>query len=270
MKIAISNLSWEMPEDKKIVKLLKKYSIRGIELASTKIWENPIRTSVKKIKDYKKFWQDQGIEITSITSLLFGHPELVIFENKQTRNKTLNYLVKMARIGNILGAKVMVFGSPKNRLREKLKKSEAQKIAIDFFQKLSDKIKPYNINFCVEPLGKTYSCDFITSVKEAVKLIKAVNHPNFRSHIDIGSIEGNKENYQTALEMAKPFMAHFHISEPGLKIIPAKLVNHKLAARILRSLNYNKWCCIEMPLAKEAEHLYTIEKALQFAVKTYG
>lgn len=270
MKIAISNLSWESKEDKKVLNLLKKYHIKGVELAPTKIWESPTKTPEREIRKYKKFWNDRGFTTTSITSLLFGHPELTIFKSKNARNKTLDYLVEMARVGGLLGAKVMVFGSPKNRLRGKLKKSETQKIAMDFFRKLADKIKQYHINFCVEPLGQTYSCDFITTVKEAVKLIQEVNHPNFKSHIDIGSIEGNKENYKEALELAKSCMVHFHISEPGLKVIPANLVNHKLAAKILRSLNYNNWCCIEMPLAKETEHLYTIEKTLQFAQETYG
>lgn len=270
MKIAISNLSWEVSEDKQVLELLKKYHIKGIEIAPTKIWPDISKASVKNIKEYRKFWNDNGIEITSITSLLFGHPELTIFENNETRGKTLNYLVEMARIGGLLGAKVMIFGSPKNRLRGKLKKEETQKIAIDFFHKLAVKIKPYNINFCVEPLGKTYNCDFIINVAEAIKLIKDVNYPNFRSHIDIGSIEGNDEDYQKALELAKSYMTHFHISEPELKIIPAKLVNHKLAARILKKINYDKWCVVEMPLAKETEHPYTIEKALQFATKIYG
>lgn len=270
LKVAISNLSWEVSEDKQVLELLKKYHIKGIEIAPTKIWPDIKKATVKNIKEYRKFWNDNEIEIVSITSLLFGHPELVIFGSKKTRDKTLDYLVKMARIGNLLGAKVMVFGSPKNRLRENLKKQEAQKIAIDFFQKLSKKIKKYNINFCVEPLGKTYSCDFIVNVKEAIKLIKDVNHPNFRSHIDIGSIEGNGEDYKKALELAKPYMAHFHISEPLLKPVPAGEVNHKKAAKILKNLNYQNFCCIEMPLAKETEHLYTIEKALQFATKIYG
>lgn len=270
LKVAISNLSWELQEDKEVLELLKKYHIKGVEIAPTKIWPDISKASVKQIRQYRKFWNDNGVEIISITSLLFGHPELTIFENKEARNKTLNYLVEMARVGGLLGAKVMVFGSPKNRLRGKLKKPEAEKIAIDFFQKLSNKIKKYNINFCVEPLGKTYSCNFITSVKEAIKLIQEVNHPNFKSHIDIGSIEGNGENYKKSLELAKPYMTHFHISEPGLKEIPAKLVNHKLAAKILKNLNYDKWCTVEMPLAKETEHLYTIEKTLQFATKTYG
>ncbi len=270
MKIAISNLSWDLPEDKKVLKLLKKYQIKGIELAPTKIWQVPTKTAVKKIKEYKKFWQDQGIGVTSITSLLFGHPELTIFENEKTRKKTLDYLSKMAHVAGLLGAKVMVFGSPKNRLTSGKPKKEVQKIAVDFFLKLSRVCQKYDTYFCVEPLGGTYSCDFITNVTEAIKLIKDVNHPNFRSHIDIGSIEGNGEGYQTALEAAKPYMIHFHISEPLLKPVPAGESNHKKAAKILKNLNYQNFCCIEMPLANDVDHLYYINQALSFAQKTYG
>src|SRR3989344_4244202 len=115
MKIALSNLAWDKDEDAQILKILKEFKIRGIEVSLTKIWEEPIKITEKQILSYKKLWKSNGINIVAITSVLYGHPELVIFNSEEVRNQMFKYLNKVFNMGSLLGAKAIVFGSPKNR-----------------------------------------------------------------------------------------------------------------------------------------------------------
>lgn len=270
MKIAISNLAWDHSEDNRLRNILRKYKIKGIEVAPTKIWQDPIRTSTTELKRYKKYWLDNGISIVATTSLLFGYPELIIFENKKTRKATFDYLLKMIELSGILGAKAMVFGSPKNRRRNSLDKKAAIEIAKEFFYKIGEFAKKYDIYFGIEPNPPLYGSDFILTTTEAMDFVKEVGHPNFSLHLDSSTMAINKEDYEESINLGLPYTHHFHISEPGLKPIPQGEVHHKKIAKLLKSNKYDKWVSVEMPLGTDIDHLSTIETALRFVTKVYN
>ena len=72
MEISISNIAWEKNNDEKVKSLLKKKNIRFIDLAPTKYINDIsdfIEKDILKIKDY---WNDSGIKIYGMQSLLFG------------------------------------------------------------------------------------------------------------------------------------------------------------------------------------------------------
>jgi sugar phosphate isomerase/epimerase/dTDP-4-dehydrorhamnose reductase len=260
-KLAISNLAWEEKQNEKVLPILKKYKIVKIEVAPSKI---------SNLEAFRDFWQKNCIEIIATTSLLFGHPELTIFENELIRQKTLVYLKKMIKTSSLLGAKTMIFGSPKNRNIGNLSKKEALEIAKDFFGKIAEKCKRYNINFAFEPNPPIYGTDFINTTKEAIELTKIVNHPNFGINIDMSTMTKNKENYEETIKNALPYAKHFHLSEPGLKVIPQKLSNHKKLAKALKKTKYNGILSIEMPLQDTKTNLQQIKKTLKFIASTYN
>ncbi len=264
MKLAISNLAWDKSQDKKVLKLLKKYKIKGIEIAASKIWTNPTETTEKEIKKYRKFWNDNGIKIVATTSLLFGHPELQLFSDDGTRQKTLDYLSEMIRISSLLGAKVMVFGSPKNRITNGLPSKEVNKKALDFFRKIGKVAKKYKIYFGIEPNPPIYGTDFINTTQEAIDLVKKVNEPYFSLHLDTSTMTINKEDYGKTIKKALPFARHFHISEPGLKTIPQEETDYKKVMSGLTKSGYKNWVSIEMPLQDLDTNLEQIKKTLVF------
>lgn len=270
MKIAISNLAWNRDEDEQVLAILHKHNISGIELATTKVWESPTTTSQEELALYKNWWKENGIEVVATTSLLFGHPELTIFENDQATLKTLDYLTETMRVSSTLGASAMVFGSPKNRQRFGKGGEETEKIAVEFFYKVGEAAEKYAVYFGIEPNPEFYGTDFVNNTNEAINLVTKVNHPQFRIHFDSGAMEMNKEDYQEVITSALPYTCHFHISEPQLKPVPTGDVDHKKVAEILRRLNYDKWVSVEMPLGQDVDHCAQIEKTLQFVTHIYG
>jgi D-psicose/D-tagatose/L-ribulose 3-epimerase len=49
-------------------------------------------------------------------ALLFGRRDLTLFDDADTRQRTLDYLCIMVRVCARLGARALVFGSPKNAI----------------------------------------------------------------------------------------------------------------------------------------------------------
>lgn len=269
MNLAISNLAWDLSEDNIVLPIINKYGIKSIELAPSKIWTNPTEVSESKLIEYKKYWNKNGVEIVATTSLLFGHPELKIFENKNIRDKTLDYLIEMIRVSAALGAKAMVFGSPKNRIKGQLPSNNALDIAVEFFGKLGEIAKEYSIYFGIEANPAIYGTDFINSTPEAISLIKKVGHPNFGLHLDTSTMTINHEDYEATIKSGLKYNHHFHISEPGLKPIPSGETDHKKVENALSNLNYSNCISIEMPLNEPSGRFSQIEKTLNFVCETY-
>ncbi len=271
MNIAISNIAWNKKEDGEIAKILQKYDISGIEIAPTKIWENPLEAKGKEIREYKKYWLNNGINIVAMQSLLYGHPELTIFDSKEIREKTRSYISRIIDLSFLLGSKIMVFGSPRNRLINGLNYNKALEIACEFFYKIAEICKQYEIFFCIEPNPPQYGADFILNTNDAIKLVKAVNHPHFRLHLDTSTMAINKESYDDSIKNGLSLLKHFHISEPYLEPVRKEgKVDHQTIAGILKKLHYNnKWVSIEMRSLDNVSNKERVNKALELVTKIY-
>lgn len=270
MKIAISNIAWNKDENDLISQLLAKFGIAGVEVAPTKVWENPFSQSDREIKKYKDYWKNKDIEIVALCSLLYGHPELMIFDSPKQREATYQHLIQMMELGAKLGAKILVFGSPKNRLFTNVTQKKVDEIAFDFFTRVSSKAKLYKLFFCIEPNPVQYGTNFINTSLEAVKFVKKINQPNFWVHLDSSTIALNDEDYLKTLTVAKDYTKHFHISEDYLKEIGTGKVDHAKFAQVLKGVNYSNWASIEMPAAIDVGNVKRVERVLKFVVSKYS
>jgi len=252
-----------------VLKLLKKYSFSAIEIAPTMVWKEPTQESSDAIIGYKKFWKKEGIEIVSIQSVLFGHPELTIFENVEKRKKTLAYMEKMLKISALLGATDIIFGSPRNRDIGKLAKDKAYEIANEFFYHVGEIAQKNGVYFCIEPIPQVYETNFVNNTAEGILLVKTVNHPHFRLHLDSGALTINHEEYTQSIEKAYPYLQHFHISERNLVPIGSGDADHKSIAKILKQKRFDKWLSIEMRRKERGLNTKIIDNTLKFVSQIY-
>ena len=202
-------------------------------------------------------------------ALLFGHPELTIFENRERRQQTIKYLNKMIRICGILGAGALVFGSPKNRLVRDLPKPTAEEIAVEFFTAVGKRALDHGCVFCIEPNPVAYGCDFITTSEQARELVGKVNHPGFGLHLDAAGMTLSNEDIASQLPLALPGLRHFHISEPSLEPVGTGNVDHSLIAGLFNASTYNNWLSIEMRHQNCASNVAGIAAALNFVREAY-
>lgn len=269
MKFSISNIAWDEEEDSSIKKILIDHCIDGVEIAPSKIWKNPIKAKNNDLIEYKKFWCKDGLNIISLQALLFGRPDLLIFKNNK-RRETLDYLKKVIKIGSKLGAKILVFGAPKNRKIHELDTSKANQIAADFFYNLSKFAYEHSLIFCIEPNPIVYDCDFITNTKQGIDLVNEVNHPGFGLHLDSAGMTLSGEDIQDSLKKAIPYLKHFHISSPYLSEIDKISVNHNLFSKILKKNNYQNYLSVEMKAGLGKSNLDTVKNNLKLVKTIYS
>lgn len=270
MKIAISNIAWNPEENDEVAEILNHHQVKAIEVAPTKIWANPANATREEIDKQKNYWNNKAIQIVAAQSILFGHPEMEIFKDFETRQLTFDYIVKMLKLVAGLGAKAVVFGSPKNRKVAGLDPTQALEIAVAFFGQIAEAAQKYGISFCLEPNPPLYGADFILNTKEALALIQKINHPYFRLNLDTGIMTINQEDYFEALKASLPYLGHFHISEPQLALVGNGGVEHAQVAAALKELGYNGWVSVEMRDGLKSPNTKAVEKALAFVTKTYA
>ncbi|WP_357432391.1 hypothetical protein, partial [Micromonospora sp. NPDC049679] len=79
MRLAVSNIAWDVSEDEKIAALLCRNSINAIDIAPGKYFPIPVAALDEDIARVKEWWAERGIEITGMQALLFGTTGLNLF-----------------------------------------------------------------------------------------------------------------------------------------------------------------------------------------------
>lgn len=272
-KLSISNIAWPKAEDDAVYSLMAKYGFTGLEIAPSRTWDNPYEQNKNAIIFFKNNIKKYHLDVVSLQALLFNQPELTIFTDPKARTKTLEHLKKNIILAHNLGAKALVFGSPKNRVIGTLDAHVAQKIAMDFFGELGSFAAQHGVYFCMEPNPKIYGTDFICTTVEAIQLVQTINSPGLKVNIDLGTISVNNEDLRTTLLHAIPNAGHFHISEPFLEEINLDRSKHEKIREILKQNPSRFALSIEMkinPKHTTTERLQTIEKTLCFISSIYG
>ena len=269
MRIAISNIAWDVSEDEKISELLSKYQIDAIDIAPSKYFPDPINTTDKDITKVKSFWTTKGFEISGMQSLLFGTQGLNIFGSKESQRIILDHLSAIARIAEGLGVKRLVFGSPKNRDRADLSDEQTLNIAKEFFTKLGNIALKYEVIFCLEPNPRCYGANFMTTSRETLDIVLAINHPSIKMQLDTGAITINNESITDILTHSQNLIGHIHISEPNLIVVGDGDTDHKNYAKAIKTHIDNPLISIEMVATQNELHINSIERATAFVTNIY-
>ena len=269
MRLAISNIAWDIPEDIAVAKILEKYSIDAIDVAPGKYFPDPVNAKNEAIENVRHWWADLGIQITGMQSLLFGTTGLNVFGDQQSQNAMLDHLRAVSRIGAVLGATRLVFGSPKNRDRAGLNDAQALEQGVSFFRRLGDIAQGEGVIICLEPNPVCYGANFMTSSDETAQVVAAIDHKAIRMQFDSGALTINGESPANVLESSAKLIGHVHASEPDLMPLGDGGTAHGLMHDALAAYLPDHVVSVEMVATKSEPHLTSIERALAHAVEIY-
>lgn len=269
MRLAISNIAWDISEDLSVAKLLNQFDIDAIDIAPGKYFPDPANAKDESIKHVKRWWSDQGIEITGMQALLFGTTGLNVFGDSQSRDAMLAHLSAVCRIGGVLGATRLVFGSPKNRDRTGLSDAEALDRAVHFFRVLGDAAQAQGVIVCLEPNPPKYGANFMTTSEETAKVVQAINHRAIRMQFDTGALTISEESPMAVLAQSSSLIGHVHASEPDLMPLGDGGTDHQQMHAALSQYLERHVVSVEMVATKDEPHLISIGRALACAVNAY-
>jgi D-psicose/D-tagatose/L-ribulose 3-epimerase len=269
MRLAISNIAWDVAEDEAVAELLQRYQVDAIDIAPAKYFPQPAKATAAEMGRVKDWWAMRGIEITGMQALLFGTTGLNVFGPSELQDALLQHLDAVCRIGAGLGAPKVVFGSPKNRDRSGLSDAETMAMAVSFFRRLGEIAASHGVMICLEPNPTCYGANFMTTSSETVQVVAQIDHPAIRMQFDTGALTINGEDPVTVLQGCAGLIGHIHASEPNLVPLGDGGTDHATMFQALMPCLPNYLVTIEMVATQNEPHLVSLERALGVAIERY-
>ena len=268
MKLSVSNIAWSKHDDADVLDLLRSEQVSGIEIAPTKIWPGWEGVNKQSVDSYRSFLEGEGFVVPALQAILYGKPELQVFD-PNSHHDFLEHFALVADLAVDLGAKVLVFGSPKNRRRGQLAPTEAMKRAINFFRLAGDVCSRAGCCLAIEHNPVEYGADFGTNVAEVIELVKGCGHDAVKLHLDSGGLYLCGSENSVSLRNVAPLSVHYHASEPMLAPLANGVIDHAKLIKELMAADFQGWVSIEMCEPKHGgfnvlrESISVIRKILQ-------
>ena len=269
MKLSLSNLALPPATTTAELAAIVALGIRGIEVAPTRIAQWDALTSAR-LREYRGQLNDVGLEVSSLQALLFGTTGLDLLHDAAAFKAMAEHLRHVAGLGAMLGAKIGVFGSPRNRLRGALSADASWSLGRDRLRQLAEIVhEEGGFALGLEPVPPAYGGDYLCDFEAVVQMVAEVDHPGLTVHLDTGCVQLAGDDISAAVAAAGTRLGHFHIAEPQLGPFAAPKAEHAKAAAALRASGYTGWCAIEMR-QQTLDPIFAAVQAVTFSVKTYG
>jgi D-psicose/D-tagatose/L-ribulose 3-epimerase len=268
MQLGISSLAWAPDDDAYVAEQALAHALDFVDLAPSKYFGAAWAPRAAQLDGLRRFWESRCLPVRAMQSLLFGTEGLNVFGDAASRAALIAHLGHVAAIGAALGARALVFGSPRNRDRSALDDAAAQEIAVDVFRRAGDAVAGHGLQLCLEPNPARYGCNFMTDVSATAHIVRAVAHPSVRLNFDVGAVLVNGEAPAAALAAAQGLIGHVHLSEPDLLPLGESGADHAIMAGALRRADVAA-AAIEVLPAAGRDLRQWLPACLAFATRTY-
>ena len=267
MKLCMSHIAWPAGQETEFLGLLSQKGVVGLEIAPSRIWDEPVQASVRERQTYRDLVESHGLKIVALHALLYTRRDLGFFREKTVLERTGDYLKRLCVLAGDVGAKILVFGSPANRKRGEMPLDLAYEQAAALFSDVAEVAAGCNTCLCIEPLGHEET-DFITSALDGLKLMNMVSSPGFGLHLDSKALSEESIGFERVMEQVVPHALHYHASEPDLAMTGSSgSVNHTAMGDILRRKGYKRFVSIEMRAQPDCKK--AVEESLELVKANY-
>ncbi len=243
---SMKGMGWEQQCD-----LVAKAGYQGIEIAPfSLVKEGVAELSARTRKAMVDSMKNAGIECAGLHWLLSPPPKGLHFTTPEAavRRKTLEYFQKLIDFCADLGGKVMVFGSPGGRSTEgKIPAEEARRNLTEGLSKTADHARERGVKVLIEALSRNQT-DVINTLEEAVKIVKALNHPAIQTMFDFHNTVDETLSFAEIIDRYYIFIHPVHVMEMDGKYLGAGkgASDYLPALQLLKDKGYDKWVSLEV------------------------
>jgi len=145
-----------------------------------------------------------------------------------------------------LGTQIVVFGSGGARqVPDGFPKDEAFQQLVDFGRRIAPEARARGITVTIEPLRRQET-NIINSATEGLRLVEAINDPNFQLMVDFYHLASEQED-PSIIQRASAHIRHLHMANPTGRVFPRKWEEFDYAPffAVLQKIGYDKRISVE-------------------------
>lgn len=218
MKISLCNeVVAELPFNRQC-DLMKKLGYDGVEIAPVTLSDEPHVLPAARRKEIAKTAAAAGLPITSLHYLMVAPKGLSITaKDPDVRQKTFEVMRGLVQLAADLGAKMLIHGSPAQRVLEPGDEADSFKRGVEYFAAAGEAARAAGVVYLLEPLARGHTA-FVNTLDEAVRIVREINNPGLRTMLDC-SAAGLSES-QPVSDVLRHWLptglvAHIHFNDPN-------------------------------------------------------
>lgn len=247
MKFAICNETFvDWPFDKAFA-LAAECGYTGIEFAPFTMSADVKDISNKQRSEARRQAEQAGLEVVGLHWLLAKTSGYYLTSpTPEVRQATVAYFGELARLCRDLGGSLLVLGSPQQRnLPPGVTQGDAMAYAAEVISQSLSALEDNDVTLAVEPLGPAEG-DFLLTAEQGVKLIRLVDSPRCRLHLDVKAMSTEAKPIEDVIRASQEHLVHFHANDPN-KLGPGMGdVEYEPIFRALAEIDYQGWVSVEV------------------------
>lgn len=247
MKYAICNETFEGWEHARICNRIAELGYAGLEIAPFTLAANINQVSTAKRAELRKVAESAGVQIIGLHWLLKNTEGFYLTSpDAEIQKRTGAYFAALAEAATELGGGILVLGSPLQRnLLPGVSVAQADDYAVKTLSYCLPTLLKTGVRLCLEPLGPGET-NYLNTASHAVKLIRLLNHPNVKLHLDVKAMADEAETASEVIRANAAYTAHFHANDPNRRGPGFGSVDFKPIFQALRESRYDGWVSVEV------------------------
>ena len=245
---AICNEVFEKWDLRKSCQAIRKAGYTGIEIAPFTLSDDPASIPAAARSEYGAIIREEGLRFVGLHWLLIAPKGLhVSTPDKALRARSWEYVRRLVDLCADLGpGGVMVFGSPKQRSSTGgINAAEALRNFVEGMAGVAPHAAERGVTILAEALPPG-DCDVMTSLAEAVSVVRMVNSPAVRTMLDTHNGRNEVEPHAVLLERYFDLIRHIHVNEMDGRHPGTGDYDFKPLLDVLRRRSFGGWVSLEV------------------------
>lgn len=247
MKLAICNETFVDWPFEKAFRFARDLGYTGIEIAPFTMGQSVYEISSSQRATVRQQATDAGLEVIGLHWLLAKTEGFYLTTpDAETRKRTAQYLVELAKMCRDLGGRVMVLGSPMQRnLLPGVSHAQAMEFAANCIGQATKGFVDNDVVLAIEPLGPAEG-DFLNTAALGAELCQRIDSPNVRLHLDVKAMSSEATPIAEIIREQHVLLEHFHANDANKRGPGMGDIDFVPILQTLKDVGYAGWVSVEV------------------------
>jgi sugar phosphate isomerase/epimerase len=220
----------------------------GLEIAPFTLCRNVYEFSVDARREAARIVRDHDLDVVGLHWLYVGTENMhMTSPDPKLWSAARDYLEELVGMCADMEGTVLVIGSPNQRsLRAGQSYEDGWSRACALFGSVLDTAAERNVTLCVEPLAPKET-DFLNTVADGVKMVRELDHPNFKVHLDVKAMSAEDGQVPEIIRATQlEDIGHVHVNDPNLYGPGMGDVDYGPIAEAFNEVGWDQWLSVEV------------------------